>query len=613
MSESVTVLDRPQRWDQPFGKDMDAAAVDRLLKIAPFDKMNPKDFPAHMPLREILHNDTRIVRYEDNDIIVRKGDYGNSAFLILFGTVEVFLFDVPERALGRRERKRKGLLRSIARLWTNPDQPEVRDRNRVRATAEMGAAQEELRMKILVQDLPIAIDRNRTAKMSDGQLFGELAALGRMARGATIRAVGKVELLEIRWQGLRELRLKSPELKKAVDEQYRKNALAVLLRDHPLFRHLTFNELAMVAHEAVFETYGNFEWYGSYKQLREASPAERLAAEPVIASQGDHPDGLILIRAAFARVSTAFGHGSRTISYLGVNQMYGLEELVHNYIAETPVTLQATMRAVGYVDILRIPTRIIEKFVLDRLPLDQILQFVSYPRQLVFTPPAAKPAPAVQAAAPVAAAAAAPHPAEQTATAHPLEQHPHHKLEFHRPPSATLDTGALEFITDNRFMNGSAAMLIDIDRCTRCDDCVRACSAAHDNNPKFIRHGPIYGHHMVTNACMHCADPVCMIGCPTGAIHRSAQGPVVIDDQTCIGCQTCANSCPYGNIRMVEVRDARGEFIVDKKHLPILKATKCDLCVDEMGGPSCVRACPHDAMIRINMKDTETLAEWLKR
>ena len=60
---------------------------------------------------------------------------------------------------------------------------------------------------------------------------------------------------------------------------------------------------------------------------------------------------------------------------------------------------------------------------------------------------------------------------------------------------------------------------------------------------------------MVANACMHCVDPVCMIGCPTGAIHReSIEGQVVINDRTCVGCATCANSCPYDNIQMVEIR-----------------------------------------------------------
>lgn len=590
MSDTSTILDRPKRWDQPFGGDMDDATVDRLLQGSPFREMDPAEFPAHLSLREILKNDTRVVRYEDNDIVVRKGDYGNSAFLVLSGKVEVFLFDVPSSALGRRERRRKGLLRSIARLWTNPSLPEVRDRDRVRATAELADADENVHMKILVQDLPIAMDRQRTAQLSEGQLFGELAALGRIPRGATIRAVGGAELLEIRWQGLRELRARSAALRKTVDEQYRKNALGILLRDHPLFKHLTFAELEEVAREAVFETYGNFEWYGSYKQLLDAEPAQRLAAEPVIAREGDHPDGLILIRAAFARVSAVFGNGSRTISYLGVNQMYGLEELVHNQTADTPAPLQTTLRAVGYVDILRIPTSVVEKFVLSRLPREQVLKFVSYPRQLRTEVEAGRAEPA------------------------PVATSPARAREAGGPgPSATLDPGTLEFLVDNRFINGVAAMLIDTDRCTRCDDCVRACATAHDNNPRFIRHGPIYGHHMVTNACMHCADPVCMIGCPTGAIHRSAQGPVVIDDQTCIGCQTCANSCPYGNIRMVEVRDEQGEFIVDKRQLPILKATKCDLCVDESGGPSCVRACPHDALQRVDMKDTDTLAQWLKR
>ena len=69
---------------------------------------------------------------------------------------------------------------------------------------------------------------------------------------------------------------------------------------------------------------------------------------------------------------------------------------------------------------------------------------------------------------------------------------------------------------------------------------------------------------MVANACLHCADPVCMIGCPTGAIHRDAfGGEVVINQATCIGCKLCATNCPYEAIRMVEIRDAAGAFTVD--------------------------------------------------
>ena len=181
------------------------------------------------------------------------------------------------------------------------------------------------------------------------------------------------------------------------------------------------------------------------------------------------------------------------------------------------------------------------------------------------------------------------------------------------PGDTAIDGGMFEFLVKNQYINGTATMMINLDHCTRCDDCVRACAAAHDNNPRFVRHGKRYGSFIVANACMHCTDPVCMIGCPTGAIHRSSfEGQVVIDDDMCIGCAICADSCPYDNIRMAEIRDANNNFILDRQtNAPILKATKCDLCVDQLGGPACQRACPHDALRRIDMGNLDAAANWL--
>jgi len=120
---------------------------------------------------------------------------------------------------------------------------------------------------------------------------------------------------------------------------------------------------------------------------------------------------------------------------------------------------------------------------------------------------------------------------------------------------------------------------------------------------------------MIANACMHCVDPVCMIGCPTGAIHRaSLGGEVAINDPTCIGCGTCATNCPYENIRMVEIRDRTGALVRDADtRAPIAKATKCDLCVDQSVSPSCQNACPHDALRRVDMRQTRKLLELLER
>ncbi len=107
---------------------------------------------------------------------------------------------------------------------------------------------------------------------------------------------------------------------------------------------------------------------------------------------------------------------------------------------------------------------------------------------------------------------------------------------------------------------------------------------------------------MTANACMHCYDPICLIGCPTGAVHRAPDGVVQINDKTCIGCSSCANSCPYENIRMVKTRSTSGAILKDSEtSKPVLKATKCDLCSDQIGGPACERACPHDALVRLDL------------
>jgi Fe-S-cluster-containing dehydrogenase component len=303
------------------------------------------------------------------------------------------------------------------------------------------------------------------------------------------------------------------------------------------------------------------------------SEAGRRAPEPVIAQEGDQPNGIILIKAGFARVSQKFGSGHRTLNYLGAGHTYGLQEIAHNWRnPRSPVSLQYTLRVLGYTHVIQIPTEVMETVVLPEVNRRELPALIQ--------------------------------PAED------------HHAAFSPSVDASKKIGAdmLEFLTENRFINGTAAMMIDLDRCTRCDDCVRACAAAHEGNPRFLRHGPIQGKVMVANACMHCVDPVCMIGCPTGAIYRETfGGQVVINPSTCTGCRLCFNHCPYEAIRMVEIRDEEGGVILDPQSKPILKATKCDLCVEQITGPACQHACPHGALARINLHEVDAFADWLKR
>ena len=546
------MIARPQRWDAPFGPEMADADVERLLALPEFADIDAESFPKHTPLEGILRNDTRIVRYRPGDIVVREGDYGNSAFLVVTGNLRVVITPaLPRNLIGRQASKKKNFFEALGQLWSNRAIPEVRDTSRYggQLLREEGS-QEQTDARVFLQDIPAVLDKHNTALLGPSTLFGELAALGRVPRTATIFAEDEAELLEIRWQGLRELRKYDPTWRKTIDARYRENALKAHLKNSLYFKDLSEEELDEVADATLFESHGSFEWHVSYKRMRDQGKSDK---EPVIGRQGDYPDGLLMVRAGFARVSIKIGNGERTLTYLGAGDSFGYDELWASHLGND-VSLQTSLKAVGYVDLLRVPAPILEKYVFNKVD--------------------------------------------------------HHVASpLHHLANRTVAQDApLEWAVEQRFINGTKAMLIDLNRCVRCDDCVRACASTHGGNPRFIRHGRTFDHWMVANACMHCADPVCMIGCPTGAVHRSLEsGAVVINDDTCIGCGTCANSCPYNNIRLVDIRSTDGTMLRDPdSQKPIVKATKCDLCETNPGGPACVRACPHDALKRVNFQSDET-------
>src|SRR6266436_96108 len=108
-------------------------------------------------------------------------------------------------------------------------------------------------------------------------------------------------------------------------------------------------------------------------------------------------------------------------------------------------------------------------------------------------------------------------------------------------------------------------LVMDMDLCIRCGNCSLACHKVHGQS-RLLRRGihierpakvgsSASQHVLSPSVCMHCKDPECLTGCPTGAIFRDPQGEVDIDPHTCIGCFDCATQCPYNAITMVP-RDA---------------------------------------------------------
>ena len=574
MDTAHFVIDKPERWDSSFDPDMTEADVNRLLEIRPFSEMNSGKFSKRTPLRGILKNDARIRRFKNGEIIVRAGDYGSSAFLVLAGNARVVLDPgLPVSLLGRRKSQDKSLFQIVAQLWTNPRDPEVRTPAELEQDTGVKVGGEF--KGVFLQDVPRILDEHLTATMSPGDFFGEIAALSRSARTSTIFAVGDAtEMLEIRWQGLRDLLRFDDHLRHHIDRIYRERTLATHLREIPIFRRLNDEQLKRVIEQTQFGTYGDYDWSGDYKRLvKEGTRSPEK--ETIIAQEGDYPNGVVLIRSGFARLSQKFGHGHRTLNYLSAGSEFGLREIAHNWAHKDTVPFQHSLRVIGYTHVIVVPAPVMEEIVLPTVPRDQLPEF--------FTP------------------------AELAGTEQSESQQ---KLDA----GAKIGPELMEFLTENRYFNGTSTMVIDMERCTRCDDCVRACASANEGNPRFLRHGQTTGRIMVANSCMHCADPVCLIGCPTGAIHRGQTGgEVIVNQATCIGCSICSNNCPYEAIRMVEIREEDGAFMVDKDMKPIVKATKCDLCSDQLGGPACERSCPHGALKRMDMNNLDSFAKWLQR
>ncbi len=359
----------------------------------------------------------------------------------------------------------------------------------------------------------------------------------------------------------------------AIDDRFRHNALRVFLLASDLFTHLKDDEAAIteISQQVDLLTFGQYDRAASFKELASESAQSGVDNEPLIAEEGTESNGIIIVRSGVARVSQKHHQGHRTLNYLTPGGVFGFDEIVVDHDSDHPTQLRQSLRAIGYLMGVAIPSETVKKYVLED-PRSKYSREIKKQRQRI-------------------------------------------RQENRRKREYSLDEPFLSFVVEERFVNGTATMLINMDRCTRCDDCVRACATAHDNNPRFLRHGPTYNNLMVARACMHCHDPVCMIECPTGAISRRiTAGEVTINDLTCIGCGTCSRNCPYEAIRMVEIRDQEGKFLRDNlSGDPIKKATKCDLCVDQVGGPSCQRACPHDALVRMDMSEVASLGQWYHR
>jgi len=175
-------------------------------------------------------------------------------------------------------------------------------------------------------------------------------------------------------------------------------------------------------------------------------------------------------------------------------------------------------------------------------------------------------------------------------------------------------------------------MLIDSTKCADgCDACVTACNRENgldlqekpegEDTGKWDRQAAkwirivkvkdeLTGHESrLPMMCQHCEHPPCVDVCPTGASFKRADGIVMVDRHTCIGCRYCMMACPYKARSFIHK-------VVDTKltHAPRGKGCveSCNLCVHrrDNGKPStaCADACEaqgQGAILFGDLKDLE--------
>ncbi len=376
-------------------------------------------------------------------------------------------------------------------------------------------------------------------------ILGEMACLNRYPRSATVVAVEESEVIEIGSNVLYMLQ-RNASSRKLLNEAYRRHALNTDLERLPILSSLTPAELRSIAQRV-----------------------ELMSVEPgqPIFRQGERGEDLFLVRLGYVKVSRMQGLRDEVINTIGPGRAGGsigtfgeVSALSLLYEQELASEFQqlgyslgmrtSSCTALDHVELVRIRGEQLHAVADSNTAFKKVL--LDRARMLL---------------------------------TRDAERH------------AESDPGLAQFVAQGLY-NAQSLLVLDLESCTRCDECTKACADAHDGDSRLIREGLRFENFLVATSCRSCTDPYCLVGCPVNAIFREGDKQIVIEDH-CIGCGQCATNCPYGNITMIGQEDGYREE--NGRRVPVIrqKASTCDQCKSIGGTPRCVYACPHDAAFRL--------------
>lgn len=380
-------------------------------------------------------------------------------------------------------------------------------------------------------------------------ILGEMTCMSFYPRNATVAALEDGEYLEIRRNVLFALQ-RNAHARAVLDQVYRDRALSDHLRTVKLFQNLSREERTGVA-----------EFLKDKVELVRVDPGQ------AIFHQGDKVDHFYMIRIGYVKVSIDDKGRERVLTYLKPKDYFGeigVMTVTDRDKLEVAKAIQgkrtATCTALDDVELVRIRGR---DFV------DLLLKFKTLHQRFVELGRA--------------------------------------RLDESKQLRDTIG-GPLKNFLDQGLFNAQKLLVLDLEACTRCDECVKACADTHGGVTRLVREGMRFENFLVASACRSCEDPYCLVGCPVDSIHRDHSLEIAIEDH-CIGCGQCASNCPYGNINMHGVNEVQEDPQNPGRTRAVVqqRATTCDLCNSvgiDAGDPkqkvSCVYACPHNAAFRMS-------------
>ncbi len=418
-------------------------------------------------------------------------------------------------------------------------------------------------------DVFINAPNGQTLKVSElapGQQFGEMSVLAGVPRNATVCAAAKqpTQIMEVQRPALRLLR-KIKSFADALDTTYRRHGRDNILDALRTRLNLTQEQVQELKNMSLFRVFSK-----NHILFREGAAADRV----------------YIIQSGWLR-RVNYPNGQKTEDYLGRGFAFGVDGILKNTTWPWTVTLM------GRTEVLEISIAKLRQNTVLRETLARGLGELG--------PPATQ-------------ARVSPKPVVRGKTL--------------AAQQALIDTGLVD---------GTNLLVMDMDLCVRCGNCSLACHKIHGQS-RLLRRGiqvtrleaprPSAVQSILSpSVCMHCKDPECLTGCPTGAIGRFGNGQIDINKPTCIGCGDCATQCPYNAISMIPRRDKASEQKVtfatrlqDYMRIgtdplpPAIEATddlvavKCNLCNNTTINPegskrqaySCEENCPTGALARVS-------------